>query len=129
MSDDNGPWGRLPPRPAPRRPRSRLWISVMLVAGAGVFGLMWLFPGRISTPTDWGYLGRGLGVLALVAAGAGSLGRLGAKTAVRYAAIWIALAGVLVLGVTYKDELGSVAARVRSALVPSYAVSTGDHRK
>jgi aspartyl protease family protein len=128
MPEDEGPWSARRPPVAPRRSRRALRIAIVLIVGAGVLVLLRLFPGRISTPTDWAFLFRGLALLVLVSSGLFSATRQTLKQTARNIAIWAAIAGVVVLGVTYQAEIGAVGQRVRSALVPSYAVSTATHQ-
>jgi len=117
-----------PPRP-PRRGPSRLvlWLAALGLVGLGVWGLYRLFPGRITTTEDWGYLARGVAVLGLVLASVIGARRIRMKDAARNLVIWIGVFGVIVLGVAYRGSLGEVAMRVRSELVPGYAVPAGDH--
>ena len=128
MTNDQGPWGHPPPRR--RAPDQRLRLIVILaalaIAGVGIWGLTRLFPGRLSTSSDWGYVTRTLGVLVLASSALLSM-RLKLKDAARYALIWLALGAVVVVGFTYKTDLTDAAIRMRSALIPSYAVPAGDH--
>ena len=45
----------------------------------------------------------------------------------RHAAIWVAIAGVLILGITYRPELLGIVQRVRMTLSSSYPVTTSPH--
>jgi len=104
-----------------------LWLAALGLVGLGVWGLYRLFPGRITTTEDWGYLARGVAVLGLVLASVIGARRIRMKDAARNLVIWIGVFGVIVLGVAYRGSLGEVAMRVRSELVPGYAVPAGDH--
>jgi aspartyl protease family protein len=120
----------MPPAPRPpRRGPSRLilWLATLGVVGLGVWGLYGMFPGRITTTEDWGYLARGVAVLGLVLASVIGARRMKLKDAARNLAIWIGVFGVVVLGVAYRGPLGAVAMRVRSELIPGYAAPAGDH--
>ena len=128
MTNDQGPWSHPPPRrrTPDRRTRLIVILAVLALAGVGIWGLMRLFPGRVSSPDDWGYVTRSLGALVLVSSSLLVM-RLKLKDAGRYILIWVALAAIGVIGFTYRSDLVDVAARVRSALIPSYAVAGGDH--
>lgn len=125
---DHGPWGAPQPRPARRRSRLALWLAVVALAGAGVWGLSRLFPGRIATATDWAFLVRGVGVFALVSAGIVASGRLKLRDSLRHLAVWIAIAAALVVGYSFRAELGETAQRVESGLVPGLAAPAGAQR-
>lgn len=129
MSDHPGPWDTPPsPRPPRHGPSPLvLWLAALGVVGLCVWGLYRLFPGRITSTEDWGFLARGVAVLALVLAGVIGGRRIRLKEAARNLLIWIGVFGVIVLGVVYRGSLGETAMRVRSALVPGYAVPAGDH--
>jgi len=53
--------------------------------------------------------------------------RVNVKETVRNIAIWVAIAAVLLVVVSYRDELEDIALRVRSELVPGYALESGEH--
>ncbi len=139
MAEFKGPWDLPPPEPqtaAPmpanpdqvrRRPHSlAILVGVLALVALAVWGLTRLFPDRFSLSDDGGQaLGAG-GMLALVAASLLAR-RISLKDAARNTLIWGALAAVLIVGYTYRDELGQGLARVRSALIPAYAVSTAPH--
>ena len=134
MNPTRGPWDRPPAEP-PRAPPPHLaprpawhgWVilGALVAFGLIVLGLSRLFPGRASS-TDWTYVIRDGGILILVMSSLLAR-RLPLKGVARNALIWAGLAGVLVLGFTYKDDLGQAFIRVRSSLVPGYATPIGDH--
>lgn len=101
-------------------------LVVLALAGAAIWGLMRLFPGRVSTTNDWGSIAQTLAVLALVSASLLSM-RLKLRDTARYVLIWLALGAAVVAGYAFRADLGDAALRVRSALIPSYAVASGDH--
>ena len=101
-------------------------LVVLALAGAAIWGLMGLFPGRISTTDDWGDVARSVAVLALVSASLLSM-RLKLRDTARYVLIWLALGAAVVAGYAFRADLGDAALRVRSALIPGYAVAAGDH--
>jgi aspartyl protease family protein len=129
MADGDGPWS-FPPPPKPERKRLRraLWIGLVAILALGLVALLALFPDRMRGPEDWTFLARGLLVLVVVAAGAASVRRLKLRQTALHVLIWALVGAALVLGVTYKDELAQVGQRVRSALVPAYAVATAAHQ-
>jgi aspartyl protease family protein len=128
MSDDEGPWGgqtpASPPPPSNHRQRRGLVILGVAIFGAiGLALLVKLFPGQI-TGADWSYPIYGIGFLALVSTSLFSR-RLKLGEVARYAAIWAGVAAVLFVGYVFRDDFLGIALRVRSELVPAYAVPAG----
>lgn len=126
MADNGGPW-RAPqdddrPPPVPRH-RFVLWIALMAALGCGVFLLSRLFPGQ--SGDDWAWIARGAALMAVVSTGVLTAGRIRWGEKARHAAIWLGLGAVLVLGVTYRDELAGVGRRVGMEFSSSYPVETG----
>lgn len=125
-----GPWRRPDPPPrrrSPRRLRLALVIGLVGVTVLGVWELMRLMPGRISTTDDWGELARGIGLFALVGSGVLTLREVKLGQVVRAVLGWAALGVVLVAGYAYRAGIEAVALRVETALVPGYAAPTGEH--
>jgi aspartyl protease family protein len=124
-----GPWSQLPPPPPParppppRRPVGLAWLGLAAAIGLAVFGLSRLFPGQVSSSSDWAAAAGGVAMAALVGARLLTRG-LEVGKAVRHLAIWGGVVAVLLLAYSFKDELGPVAARLRSAIVPGYPVVT-----
>jgi aspartyl protease family protein len=122
MAEPLRPWDPSEPQDEPPRRPFLAWLFLLALIALGVFVLMRLFPGRIATAEDAGWLGRSVLWAAVAAAIALSFrGRL--KQAARYAAGWLAVVGVLALGYAYRGELKEAALRVRAELIPGYAVS------
>ena len=122
MTEPLRPWDPGEPQDEPPRRSFRAWLFLLALICLGVWGLMQLFPGRITTPEDAGWLGRSVLWAALAAAMALSFrGRL--REAARYALAWLVVIGALALGYTYRGELREAALRVRAELIPGYAVS------
>jgi len=136
MPDFEGPWSRLEPQQPPA-PQQRHWrydprmrfifgIGIAIVAGFGVFGLTQLFPGRLNSHDDWATISYQIGFLVLIALSLFAR-PLKMNDALRYVAIWAGVFAVLALGFAFRTEITTAAVRVRSALIPSYAVASGDH--
>jgi len=137
MEDFKSPWRHLEPEKAAKPPAksparsSRLrtlviYLVVALLGGAGIWALMQAFPGRFSAADDWSVAAYRVGFLALVTASLFAQ-RLRLGQVLRYGAYWTAVAGMLLLGYSYRGELGDAALRMRAELIPGYAVSSGDH--
>jgi len=132
MSDHEGPWSSLPPPPKPAPPRApapgRLRRGLMMLAIIAVCGLLvlWLssrFPSQAGDDR-WSSAGINIGFVALIGASLLSQ-RLKLGQVVRYVAIWGVIGGVLGLGFVYRQDATEAFYRVRSALIPGYAVPTG----
>ena len=121
------PWGAAPP---PRRKPTRLGVALWLAGLAGIAILLIVlarnFPGQDS-PLGDAYLWRMVAVLALVSSGLLFIRDINLKQATRNILAWLGVAGVLMIGFTYQDELRRMALRLRADLIPGYAVETGDH--
>lgn len=118
-----GPWGRPAPRKASRI-GLYLWLGVMAGAGLLIFALTRYFP---SGDTAFGdpYLVRTIGMLALVSTSLLFIREFNLKRTVRNVLIWVAGAGVLIIGFSFQTELQELGVRLRSAVVPGYPVQTG----
>jgi aspartyl protease family protein len=119
-----GPWGQ----PAPRK-SSRLglylWLGVMVSAGLLLLVLNHYFPGGDSPLGDPGVV-QTLGFLVLVSSSLLFVREFNLKQSARNILLWLAVGLVLVLGFSFQNELGDLALRLRGALMPSYAVQTGE---
>ena len=124
MMRANGPWDDRPREPGPPVSRVRFYIWIAALAGGGL--LLWelsrLFPGTANDGWSDTYLVRNVAILALVSSGILYSRQFKVREVVRNIAIWMGIAAVLLLGYTYQDELKAVGMRVRSELVPSYAI-------
>lgn len=124
MSEQQGP------QPGPSNngnPRLRFFIWIALVGGviAGLIALSRLFPGQLSDNYDKAYLLRGVVILAFVSAViVYGTRRIHLKTAFRNALIWLGIFIVLAGGYAYQNELRSFGLRLRSELIPGYAVQS-----
>jgi len=128
MSDHDGPWGgRRPPAPrAGGRFRLVIWLLLLAAAAAGVCVLGWAFPGQL-TGANQAHVWLDFGFLALVSSGIVFAGRRRLGEVARHAMIWAGVATVVVLGYTFRDELAWVGLKVRSELIPAYAVAAAPH--
>ncbi len=122
-----GPWGSVePPAPPPRRAPVRSsfpagpWLLLIAAICAAVWGLSRLFPGRI-TGEAWGGVAGGVAVAAYMGASVLSRQQTMRRTT-QHLAIWAGVVAVLLLGYSFKNELGDLGARMRSSVVPSYPV-------
>ena len=127
MSDHQGPWSSPPPRrpPAPptRRWRGLIFVAILAACLALIFWLSRLFPNQVSGDS-WTAPAITIGFAALIGASLLSSGlKLG--QAARHLAIWGVVAGVLGLGYVYRQDAMDAVFRVRSALIPAYAMQTG----
>ncbi len=82
-----------------------------------------IFPGSVASGTDRAYLFYYVGFLALLASTVVFSRRFKAAEWIRNIAVWAGIAAVLVVGYTFRSELEDIVIRVRSALVPGYAVA------
>lgn len=118
-----GPWG------APKRKASRLglylWLGLLAGAGLLIFVLDRTFPTGDS-PLGDPYFIRSIGFLALISTGLLFIREFNLKQTVRNILIWVAVGGVLIIGFSFQNELKDLGLRLRSQLVPEYAVQTGD---
>lgn len=133
MSNEGGPWGREEPEAAPapksgrRRPPSRflIWLALMAAIAGGIWLLSRAFPGRLQAIDDQGAVLRAATILVILSLGVFSARKVHWGRAVRHVAIWIGVIAVLVVGLTYRDELMGVGQRVRSEFASSYPVAEG----
>lgn len=129
MTDSGGPW-----RPKDQRPHTRsitgnplLWVAILLAGTLGLWWLATLFPNALAS--DWSRVSlvQWIGWLVLLSAAIVTGRRFTARETFRNILIWTGVVAVLAVGYTFRDELGYVARRVRSDIVPSYPVSSGPH--
>lgn len=128
---EKGPWDREPakPPPPPTAARNRLWIGlgIAIAVAAGLALLAKGFPGAVRSGQDKASIGYNLAWIALLAAGLFTAGRIDWLQKARHLAVWAAIVGVLVVGVSYRAELEGVVQRVRTEFSASYPVATGAH--
>jgi aspartyl protease family protein len=136
LSDPHpGPWSHPPPPapiPAPRPPRLRLtrgfliWLALVGLGIAIYAGLRLLFPGQLDG-TDQAGAVQLLGWLALVSSGLIYARRMRFGEVARNIGVWAAIAGVAILGYSFRGEAAAAFQRVRGELIPAMAVPAGDH--
>jgi aspartyl protease family protein len=136
MTDIKGPWEQVktppPPRPAPspaaprRASRGLIVMGVLALGAIGVWALAGAFPGRLADGGSWENLIWGGAMLALVTASLLAR-RIPLKDMARNFLIWGALAAVLAVGYSFRDELAEVGRRIRSGLAPAYPVASAPH--
>jgi aspartyl protease family protein len=129
MSDGRSPWTRQPadagPPKAPRGGGGPVWLAILAVLVGGAVLLFKAFPGAIQSPGDWAWLVGGGAWVAIVSAGLLRAGPIRWAEKARHVAVWAGIVGVLVLGLTFRDELETVAGRVRGEFSSSYPVASG----
>lgn len=129
MTNDGGPWGREEPEapPAPRRPPWRfiIWLAVLAAIAGAIWLLTQAFPGRLQTLDDQGAVLRTATILVILSLGVFRVGKVRWGRTAGFVAIWAAVIAVLVVGLTYRDELMDVGQRVKSEFASSYPVASG----
>ena len=124
----HGPWGpEHPPAPPSRRLRVHpgvfIWLGLLAGAGLLVLLLSVLVPGQTPGEQDSFEVLRLVGLAALVSSGLLTVRRVDLGRAARWAAIWVAILIVLVLGYADRADIVSTGDRLRSALFPAFAVN------
>jgi aspartyl protease family protein len=123
MSNGEGPWSEPRPPRTNHRWRIWLWLGLLAAFAAGVWGLAKLFPGHVADQ-GWLFPARAFAILVLVSSGLLAPGRLPLGRAARYVGVWAGLIAVLVLGYVFRADLADLGLRIRSQLIPAYAVQT-----
>jgi len=120
------PWGEPPPRITDRHKRQIVFLALIACVTFLLWRLANLFPRRFSDMDSASFIQlAGFGLLA--ASGLVFGRRMRFADVTRNIAIWLAVAGVLVLGYSYQDELAGVWSRVRSEAVPSSPTVISSH--
>ena len=122
----HNPWEDEEP-PEPSGFRVVIWLAVLAVLGFGLWQLSVLFPGQIDSDYEQGRLIWLIALLAMLSAGFVFARRINMKETVHNILIWVAIAAVLIVALSFRDEIESVAMRVRSELAPGYALESGEH--
>jgi len=122
--DRNDPWRSNQPPAEGSAGGMVLWLVLLIVIGFGVWKLSELFPGQADSDYSRARLIQLLAILAVASSGVMFIRRSQFKQVARNIALWLLIAVVLVVGVSYRTELEDVAMRVRSELVPGYGTTT-----
>jgi aspartyl protease family protein len=134
MSDEGGPWGRpSPPEPAPtaqprRDGRGVIWLLFAGGLGALVLGLARAFPGAVQTSDQWANVLYLCGFLTLLCAGALRARPIAIGRRLQFAAVWVGVAAVLVLGYAYRDVIEDAPRRLQLVFSSGDPVITARHR-
>ena len=117
------PWGEPPKRKASRLGLV-LWLGALAALGLGIVVMSHLFPGG---DTVWGdpYLVQTVAILALVSSSLLFVREFKFKQTARNVLGWVAVGAVLIIGFSFQEELRAFGLRLRSNLMPGYAVETG----
>jgi aspartyl protease family protein len=124
LAESNNPWSH-PPRPS--RVRFWIWLGLLAAIGVSLLGLSSLFPGALGSSLDQAYFIQLLGFLVLVSTAVVYSRQIRVGEAIRNVVLWCAVIAVLVLGYVYRNELADAGSRIRSELIPAYAVNSGTH--
>lgn len=128
----HGPWGpEQPPPPPPERMHIRagawVWLAMLAAAGLLILALSILVPGQTPGEQDTFGVMRLLGLAALVSSGLLSVRRIDIGKAARWAAVWVAILVVLVLGYADRGDIADIGEKLRAALFPAFAVARSSH--
>jgi aspartyl protease family protein len=119
----SAPGGPHPPRLGGRV----FWFVLIAILLGGATLLLWSrFPDALGSDSDKAYVVQFIAIAALIASGMLLGRRVGVGAALRSILAWGALAVILVLGYTYRDDLADVVGRVTGELRPSQGVMTGE---
>jgi len=122
--EPGGPWQRkVPPKPAGSSFGLVLWIALIGLVGFGIWRLSELFPGQVSSDGDRAYLIQAVAILAFLSSGLIFARRVNVGEVARNIAIWVGIAAVLLIGLSYRSEIEEVALRLRAELVPGYGLT------
>jgi len=128
MPRTEGPWGRKPsPLTTSQQQRFLILFALILGGGLALWELSRLFPEAISSDWDQVRLINLIAFLLLLSASVAFGRRFTAKETFRNIGLWCGVFAVLGVIFAYRDELQGVGNRIRSELIPGYAVATGAH--
>jgi len=125
--DQQNPWDKGDERASGFPWGPVVWVGLALIAGTVAACLFFVFPDHGSSDEDRSLdLVRLVAILALVSSGMVFARKIRFGEVIRNISIWTALGALVLLGYTYRAELGTMVDRVRGELVPGYAVTSGD---
>lgn len=104
-----------------------VWLGLLAALGLLIWRLSVLFPGQVTSDLDQAYVIQAIVLVALLSAGIVFARRVNVRETLRNIAIWLAIAAVLIVGLSFRDEIETVTLRVRSELMPGYALESGEH--
>lgn len=121
MSDPS-PWAQRP-QGGPHKPRWLLWLGVLLGLVILLVLLSRAFPGgenELTSPD----LVRTVAVLALVSSSLLFVRQFKIRETIRNVLLWVGVAGVLLIGFSFQEELFALGRRLRAEIVPGYPTQT-----
>ena len=127
MAQQLGPWRPANPNPPSPRRRWLVWGGILIVFGFGIWALNRSFPGAIRDQGDMARLAYMTAWGALLASGFVVSRQISVGQTLRYIAMWLGVIAVIVIGYMLKDPAQETLMRLRSQLIPGYAVETGTH--
>lgn len=104
-----------------------VWLGLLAALGLLIWRLSVLFPGQVTSDLDQAYVIQAIVLVALLSAGIVFARRVNVRETLRNIAIWLTIAAVLIVGLSFRDEIETVTLRVRSELMPGYALESGEH--
>ena len=119
MSEPN-PWGQSP---EPHKPRWLLWLGALLVLVLLLILLSRALPGGEDALTSPNLI-QTVAVLALVSSSLLFVRQFKIKETVRNILLWVGVAGVLLIGFSFQEELFALGRRLRAELIPGYPTQT-----
>ena len=123
MVKEKSPWTKKQARKPVFKGGPLIWVLLLLCTGLLVFAMHTAFPEPVFSDRDNSIaLVRLIAVLALVSSGLVFMRTIQLGETIRNLSIWTSLAALLLVGYTFKEELGSVANRLKGELIPGTAV-------
>ena len=111
----------------PSRGPTWLWLAVAAIGVTGlVIALNGRFPGALQDSNQAGRLAYLMAWLVLGGGGMVLAIRRQPLVGLRNAAIWVGIGLALVIGYSYRDDLGNLGARLSGELVPQRGVAEGE---
>ena len=103
-----------------------LWLGLFVFVGLLLWALFALFPDQNFSGNDtYIEIVRLIGILALVSSGLLYVQKIKVGEVIRNISIWTALAGILLLGYTYRGEISHIFYRVGGEVIPGQTTTSG----